>query len=112
MDNLKKEITSFVKARDWEKYHSPKNLAMGLSIEASELLEIFLWLSDHESQNLNAKQLKQLKDEIGDVMIYLINLSTKFDFDLIECAKDKLKQNKEKYPIELVKGSAKKYTEY
>ena len=112
MESLKKEIELFAKERDWEKYHSPKNLAIGLSVEASELLEIFLWLSKEESQNLTDNQLKNLKEEIGDVMINLINLAGKFGLDPIECAKQKIKINKSKYPSELVKGSAKKYTEY
>lgn len=98
--------------RDWGKYHSPKNLSMGLSVEAAELSEIFLWLTEEESKNLNDNQLAHLKEEIGDVMIYIINLSAKFDIDPIQCAKDKLKLNESKYPASTVKGSAKKYTEY
>lgn len=112
MESLKKEIALFTKERQWEKYHSPKNLAIGLSVEASELLEIFLWLSEEESQNLTVSQLKALREEIGDVMIYLTNLASKFSLDLVECAKEKIELNKIKYPSELVKGSAKKYTEY
>ena len=112
MKLLKKEIKEFVKERNWDEYHSPKNLAIGLSIEASELLEIFLWLTEEESKKLNSKQRKNLKEEIGDILIYLINLADKFNFDIIECAEEKLKINKTKYPVHLVKGSAKKYTEY
>jgi dCTP diphosphatase len=112
MKTLKKEISKFVKERDWEKYHSPKNLAMGLSIEASELSEIFLWLTEEESKNLNKTQLANLKEEIGDVMVYLTNLADKFNLDPIQCAKEKIKHNKNKYPASIVKGSAKKYTEY
>lgn len=85
---------------------------MGLSVEASEILEIFLWLTEEESKNLNEKQLASLKEEIGDVMIYLGNLADKFGLDPVECAREKLKINKVKYPSRIVKGSAKKYTEY
>lgn len=112
MNSLKAQVELFAKERDWEKFHSPKNLAMGLSVETSELLEIFLWLSEEESQNLPKSKLNDLKEEIGDIMIYLTNLANKFGLDPIECAKQKIELNKEKYPSELVKGSAKKYTEY
>ena len=112
MKTLKKEISKFVKERDWNRYHSPKNLAMGLSIEASELAEIFLWLTEKESKKLNKTQLNNLKEEIGDIIIYVVNLCDKFNLDPIQCAKDKIKHNKKKYPAKVVKGSAKKYTEY
>ncbi len=112
MKILKEEINHFVTERDWGKYHSPKNLAMGLSVEAAELLEIFLWLTEEESKNLNDNQLAHLKEEIGDIMIYIINLAAKFGIDPIQCARDKLKLNGKKYPASTVKGSAKKYTEY
>jgi NTP pyrophosphatase (non-canonical NTP hydrolase) len=112
MESLKEEIYRFVTERDWGKYHSPKNLAMGLSVEAAELLEIFLWLTDEESNKLNDNQLTHLIEEIGDIMIYITNLAAKFDIDPIQCARDKLKLNENKYPASIVKGSAKKYTEY
>ncbi len=99
MQSLKKQIEDFAIERDWEKYHSPKNLAMGLSVEASELLEIFLWKTEQESQNLPENQLNDLKEEIGDIMIYLTNLANKFGLDPIECAKQKLELNKAKYPV-------------
>lgn len=112
MESLKKQIEFFAKERDWDKYHSPKNLAMALSVEASELAEIFMWLSEEESKNLPESKLADLKEEIGDVMIYLTNLANKFGLDPIDCAKQKVELNKTKYPASLVKGSAKKYTEY
>ena len=107
MESLREDIKKFAEERDWGKYHSPKNLAMALSVEASELLEIFLWLTETESQNLTKLQLKNLKEEIGDVMIYLINISSKFGLDPIECAKQKIELNMEKYPVSIVKGSSK-----
>lgn len=112
MEKLREQLADFVKKREWEKYHSPKNLAIGLSVEAAELLEIFLWLSEDESLNLPPDKLNKLKEEIGDVMIFVTNLASKFDLDPITCAKDKIEHNKAKYPADLVKGSAKKYTEY
>lgn len=112
MKTLKKEVRKFVKERDWEKYHSPKNLAMGLSIEAAELAEIFLWLTEEESNKLNKNQFKNLKEEIGDIMVYLTNLADKFGLDPIKCAKEKIKINMKKYPKHVVRGSAKKYSEY
>jgi len=112
MESLISEIKLFTKERDWEKYHSPKNLAIGLNVEASELLEIFLWLSDEESKNLTEKKIQHVREEIGDVFIYLINLAEKLGLDPVECAKQKLERNKMKYPASIVRGSAKKYSEY
>jgi dCTP diphosphatase len=112
MDNLTEKLKSFVKERAWEVFHTPKNLAMGLNIEASELLEIFLWKDDNEAENLSPKELEDLKEEIGDIMIYVANLSSKFGIDPVECGLQKLEINRQKYPAKLVKGSAKKYTEY
>jgi len=112
VETLKAEIALFIKERNWEDFHSPKNLAIGLNVEASELLEIFLWLSESDSKTLSNDQLISLKEEIGDVMIYLLELANKFGLDPIDCAKHKIEINKLKYPSELVKGKTKKYTEY
>jgi len=112
LDDLKQRIRSFAKDRDWEEYHSPKNLAIGLTIEAGELLEIFLWLSEEQSKMLGEKRLQELRDEIGDVMIFLTNLADKFGLDPVDCAWQKLAVNERKYPPQLVKGSARKYSEY
>jgi NTP pyrophosphatase (non-canonical NTP hydrolase) len=112
MNSLIRELKNFVQERDWEKFHSPKNLAMALNIESGELLEIFLWLTEKESYSLPEKKIESLKDEIGDVLIYLLLLADKFNIDPIECVKNKIRKNEIKYPIDLVKGKAKKYTEY
>ena len=111
MQTLRQEIREFVRERDWERFHSPKNLATALSIEVAELLEMFLWRSDDDSR-LNEAELCHLRHEIGDVMIYLVDLSDKFDLDPLKCAREKLALNREKYPRDVVRGSAKKYTEY
>jgi NTP pyrophosphatase (non-canonical NTP hydrolase) len=102
----------FVVERDWDKFHNPKNLAAGLSIEASEVLEIFQWMSAEESECLSAPKLDSLSDELADVLLYLVRLAGKYDIDLLSAADSKLQKNITKYPAALVKGSAKKYTEY
>ena len=112
MDDLREAVRKFAEARDWEKFHSPKNLAMGVAAEAGELLEIFLWLSESESKNLDETQLAALKEEIGDIVIYLVYLANQFGLDPLTCAREKLRLNEQKYPADVVRGSAKKYTEY
>ena len=112
MKELLENLKEFVKKRSWDQFHSPKNLAIALNIEAAELLEIFLWLSDNESINIDEKKLSSLQDEIGDVLIYLVLLAHKFDLNPVECAKNKIKKNEKKYPADLVKGKAIKYNEY
>ena len=77
LDSLREEIRVFNRERDWEQFHSPKNLAIGLSIESSELLERFQWMPDSTSDKLEEAQLQNLRDEIGDVLIYLVNLADK-----------------------------------
>ena len=112
MKILAEDLRAFAKERQWEKFHSPKNLAMALSVEASEIVELFQWMTEEESRTLSDEKLKMLKEEIGDVMIYLLNLSDKFAIDPIESAKEKFEINKKKYPVHKVKGRADKYTEY
>lgn len=111
IEALKGRIRDFARERNWEKYHSPKNLAMALSVEAAELLEIFEWLTEDESHDLSEGQLSALKEEIGDVLIYLTSLADKFGLDPVECAEAKIELNRTKYPPQLVKGSAEKYNE-
>jgi dCTP diphosphatase len=112
LDDVRTLLRAFVAARDWEKFHSPKNLAAGLSTEAAEILEIFLWLTEAESRALPAEKRQRLKEEIGDVQLYLVNLADKFGLDPIECAIEKLRLNALKYPADRVRGSARKYDEY
>jgi len=111
IEELKREVKEFIHARDWEQFHSPKNLAVGLSVEASELLEIYTWLTDEESKNLDSEKLSMVKDEVGDILIYLIDFCSTMDLDPIECASQKLIKNAEKYPISKAKGNATKYTD-
>lgn len=110
MQELKTQIKNFIQTRDWEQYHAPKNLAMALSVEAAEITEIFQWKKGDEA--LSPEEQEHLRQEIGDVLVYLIELADKFQIDVIQAAKDKLVLNQEKYPADLVRGKADKYTEY
>ena len=105
-------IREFNKERDWAQYHSPKNLAMALSVEAGEIVEIFQWLTQDQSKNLDPDKLKEVKEEIADVMIFLTNLADRLGIDPIEAAKEKLEKNRKNYPADKVRGKALKYTEY
>lgn len=104
-------IQKFSQDRDWEQFHSPKNLSMALSVEASELLEIFQWLTEEQSYNLNDSKKQHAKEEVADIAIYLLRICMKLNINLEEAIIEKMKKNEEKYPVEKAKGSAKKYTE-
>jgi len=112
LKDLRAAIGRFIAERDWERFHSPKNLAMALSVEASEIVEHFQWLTEEQSRNLPPEKLAEVREEIGDVMIYLIELADKLGVDPVEAAKAKVEINDQKYPADLVKGKATKYTEY
>jgi len=100
MKQLKADLRQFVKDRKWNQYHSPKNLAMALSVEVAELVEIFQWLTEEESREFNLDNFKNIMDEIGDVQIYLTMIADYFNICPIACAKAKLEKNKIKHPIE------------
>jgi dCTP diphosphatase len=112
LEDLRNAIEAFIAERNWGQFHSPKNLAMALSVEASEIVEHFQWLDEEQSRSLPPEKLAEVREEIGDVMIYLTELAGKLGIDPVEAAKAKLRINEEKYPAELVKGKAAKYTEY
>jgi len=99
MKKLRANLAEFVTARNWEQFHSPKNLAMALSVEAAELMEIFQWMESGESRTVNTATRAHIEEEIGDVMIYLTMLAGKFDLDPIEAAHKKMVLNAVKYPI-------------
>ena len=103
------KIRKFADDRNWEKYHNPKNLSMALSGEVAELLEIFQWLEGEESRQLPAEDLQSAKEEIGDIMIYLIRIADKLNVDLEQAVNEKLEINAGKYPVDLSKGNATKY---
>ena len=108
---IEKILKQFSQDRDWEQFHSPKNLSMALSVEASELVEIFQWLTEEESYTLNDSKKQHTKEEIADIAIYLLRICMKLDINLEEAILEKMKKNEEKYSVDKVKGSAKKYTE-
>ncbi len=112
LDEIKNKLRQFALARDWDQFHSPKNLSMALAVEASELLERFQWLSEEQSNNLTVEQRKAVEEEMADVFLYLLRLADKLNINLLSAADDKISMNELKYPAEKVKGSSKKYTEY
>lgn len=112
IDKLIEKLRDFAEERDWGQFHSPKNLSMSLTVEAAELLEQFQWLTEEQSSALDQKQLGRVEEEVADIFLYLLRLSDVLDLDLINAAKKKLVTNEKKYPVELVKGSSKKYNEY
>jgi len=114
IQELKDKIKSFVKERDWEQYHSPKNLSMSLAIEVAELMEIFQWLTIEQSKEvaIDPVQKEKIQDEIADIAVYLLNLCNVLDVDISDAIIAKLKKNEKKYPAELVKGKSRKYTHY
>jgi NTP pyrophosphatase (non-canonical NTP hydrolase) len=111
-DELAKELQRFADEREWEQFHTPKNLAMALSVEASELLEIFQWLTPEQSRSLSPAARQRVSEEVGDVLNYLIRMCDLLELDPFECAWKKLELNRVKYPAEKVRGSAAKYTDY
>jgi dCTP diphosphatase len=112
LTELQRRVAAFAAARDWDQFHSPKNLAMALSVEASELLEEFQWLTEEQSRSLDPERRERVRLEMADVLIYLLRLADKLDVDLRGAAHDKLALNELKYPADRVRGDARKYTEY
>jgi NTP pyrophosphatase (non-canonical NTP hydrolase) len=108
---LRDELRQFAADRDWEQFHTPKNLAIALSVEAAELLEHFQWLTHDESQRLPADKSSAICLEMADVLLYLIRLADRLGIDLAASAFDKIAINAKKYPVALSKGSSRKYTE-
>ena len=109
MDELRRRLREFAEERDGEQFHSPRNLAAALIVEAAELLEHFQWLSASQSRQLEPGELHEVRDEIGDVLIYLVRLSDELGIDPLEAAGVKLRKNAEKYPVDKVRGSIMKY---
>ena len=112
LEELRQRVRAFVGERDWDRFHSPKNLAMALSVEASELVEIFQWLSEEESASLDAERHVRVADELADVLWFLVRIADCLDIDLLEAAGRKLQANAAKYPADRVRGDARKYDEY
>ena len=110
-EELKRKVLEFRDERDWAQFHSPKNLAEGLSVEAAELLENFLWVGSEDSRDLPAEKLERIKPELADIFVYLIYLSHELGVDLFDETARKLVLNAEKYPVEKSRGNSAKYTD-
>ena len=112
LQELREELRKFAADRNWAQFHSPKNLAMALCVEAGELLERFQWKSENDSASLNAEELARVRQEAADVLLYLIRLADQLNIDLTEAAREKLAVNAAKYPVDKSFGSSKKYTDF
>lgn len=112
LDDLKQKIRIFADERNWDQYHSPKNLSMALIAECAEIVEHFQWMTEEQSSNVPAETLDEIGHELADVFVYLLRLSDKLGIDLIEATSSKMALNEKKYPADKVRGSSKKYTEY
>jgi len=108
---LSEAVRAFGRERDWHLYHTPKNLTAALAVEAAELLEPFQWLTPEESLALPETKREAVRQEMADVLIYLVSLANCLDVDLLRAAEDKLIINARKYPVEKARGNAAKYTE-
>ena len=108
---LRDTLRAFTREREWDRYHTPKNLAMALIVEAAELAEHFQWLTAEESQSPQDGKREKIREELADVLIYLVELADTLDIDLAAAARDKIGKNALKYPVEKARGNAKKYDE-
>jgi NTP pyrophosphatase (non-canonical NTP hydrolase) len=105
---LRDALRAFAAERDWDRFHTPKNLAAALAVEAAELLEPFQWLTAEESAALTDEQRAAVREEMADVLLYLVRLADRLDVDLLAAARDKMRRNAEKYPVDRARGSARK----
>ena len=112
LDTLKLELREFARARDWEQFHSPKNLSMALSVEAAELVEHFQWMTEEKSAQLGPEKHAAVALEMADIFIFLLRLADRLDVNLMEVTRQKVALNDERYPVNKVMGSSKKYSEY
>lgn len=111
LEPLLQSLRRFAAERDWGQFHSPKNLACALSVEAGELLEHFQWMTDAQSRDLTPEQRARAREELADVFLYLLQLADKLGVDLITAAQQKIEANAQKYPVEKAAGTSKKYTD-
>ncbi|MEJ2632649.1 MAG: nucleotide pyrophosphohydrolase [Acidihalobacter sp.] len=112
LENLRRELAEFARERDWDQFHAPKNLVMALSVEVAELVEHFQWLTPEESRTLAGRKRAGVEEELADVLLYLVRIADQLDVDLWAAARRKILINKEKYPVDRVRGKALKYDEY
>jgi NTP pyrophosphatase (non-canonical NTP hydrolase) len=109
---LDARLLAFARERDWEQFHSPKNLAMALAGEAGELLEHFQWLTEAQSANLDERKRQAVALELADILNYLVRLAERLDIDLLAAADEKMAINERRYPADKVRGDARRATEY
>lgn len=114
LNSINKKMDQFISDRQWNQFHSVKNLSMALTIEASELMEIFQWMSEEDSNQIahNEKLKQKVSEEVADVFFYLSRIALKAGIDIESAVLEKMKKNAEKYPVEKSRGNAKKYTEF
>ena len=113
VSELREQVQKFITDRDWSKYHNPKDISVSITIEASELLEVFQWVRDDDADDLlkDPIKLNSVKDELADIIIYCLSLANSLDIDVSQAVTDKIEKNKRKYPREKIKGNYRKYTE-
>jgi NTP pyrophosphatase (non-canonical NTP hydrolase) len=109
MEELRQKLRAFATARDWEQFHSPKNLAMALAAEAGEILEHFQWLTENESAALPPEKRAEVALELADVLLYLVMLADRLEIDVGDAARRKIALNESRYPADVVRGSARKH---
>jgi len=109
---LREKMAEFVRERDWDQFHTPKNLSMSIAIEAAELMEHFQWLTVEQSKNLASGALTEIGEELADIVIYSLSMANMLDLDLSETVLAKMEKNSRKYPKDQVRGKAHKYTWY
>ena len=112
LEHLRQKLADFARRREWEQFHSPKNLSMALIAEAAELVEHFQWLSDEQSRKLATETLAEVRLELADILIYLIRTADQLGVDLIAAAQDKIALNERRYPEEKVRRKARRASEY
>ncbi len=112
LNNLKRRLREFARKRDWDQFHSPKNLSMALSVEVAEIVEHFQWLTEEQSKDLSQDKKDEVETELADTLIYLIRLADTLDVDLLAAALKKIEVNERKYPVDKSKGNAKKYNDF
>lgn len=112
LEGLRQRLAAFARERDWEQFHSPKNLSMALIAEAAELVEHFQWLSEEQSYRLPAEKLEEVRLELADIQIYLIRIADRLGVDLVGAARDKIEVNERRYPADRVRGDARRAAEY
>lgn len=111
VSEIRQLLREFAAARDWDQFHTPKNLAIAISIEAAELLELFQWDLTQESELTETRRLRA-QEEIADVFVYLVRFADRLGIDLIDASRRKIAANALRYPVELAKGSSKKHDEF